>query len=123
MFYWCRKQWCALLKLLNFFGKLVNGWEVFALDVVGQSGGLASVQNPQVIFAKPYRTYARILLEGKFMSWNLPISFLNYYNPYNDKLSFWSKVHEDGLLQDENLILGGDLNLTLIANELWGSHI
>ena len=42
--------------------------------------------------------------------------------PYHNRDSFWSVVASGGLLSLPNLILAGDLNLTLNASEIWGSR-
>ena len=42
-----------------------------------------------------------------------PVDILNVYGPYRNR--------ERGLLNSPNLILGGDLNLTLRASETWGT--
>ena len=45
---------------------------------------------------------------------------LNVYGPYRDRESFWDRALRGGLLGLQNLILGGDLNLTLNSSEIWG---
>jgi hypothetical protein len=54
-------------------------------------------------------------------SHNLPFLFLNIYGPYANRKVFWDKLLPSPLLSFENIILGGDLNLTLGACEIWGS--
>ena len=49
-----------------------------------------------------------------------PISILNVYGPYRDRELFWDKAYCGGLLSILNLVLGGDLNLTLHTSEIWG---
>ena len=49
-----------------------------------------------------------------------PISILNVYGPYRDHELFWEKAFCGGLLSIPNLVLGGDLNLTLYSSEIWG---
>ena len=48
------------------------------------------------------------------------LSILNCYGPYHNRDSFWNAVASGGLLSLPNLILAGDLNLTLNASEIWG---
>ena len=36
---------------------------------------------------------------------------------------FWDEVGMDGILKKSNVNLVGDLNLTLLAKEVWGSNI
>ena len=48
------------------------------------------------------------------------ISLLNCYGPYNNRENFWDSVVRGGLLKQPNLVLAGDLNLTLNCSEVWG---
>ena len=47
---------------------------------------------------------------------------LNVYGPFYDKKTFWDRLAGFGALDIPNLILGGDLNLTLNNNESWGKN-
>jgi hypothetical protein len=49
-------------------------------------------------------------------------NLLNTYGPCTERKSFWEKVENSGLLSLKNLVLAGDLNLTLNAGESWGSR-
>ena len=46
---------------------------------------------------------------------------LNVYAPYKDRRQFWDRIDVSGLLSIDNLILDGDLNLTLHSFENWGT--
>jgi len=46
---------------------------------------------------------------------------IHYYGPYRDREILWDKVKESGTLLDRNIIIGGNLNLTLSLAEVWGS--
>ena len=63
-----------------------------------------------------------ILLEGHFKGFDGVIKLLNVYGPYKDRQSFWDNIYKLGLLNLENLILGGDLNFTLGPSEVWGGR-
>jgi hypothetical protein len=41
--------------------------------------------------------------------------------PYKDREPFWQQLSDSGLLCEDNLIIGGDLNFTLSAREVWGN--
>ena len=43
--------------------------------------------------------------------------------PYNDRKEFWERVEEFGALDLPDVIIGGDLNLTLSTNEIWGKNM
>ena len=49
-----------------------------------------------------------------------PIQILNIYGPYRDRDTFWRQVDQLGLFLLENLIVGGDLNITLGLSEVFG---
>jgi hypothetical protein len=51
---------------------------------------------------------------------NKRINLLNVYSPCSDRHNFWEKVEARGLLDLENLIIAGDLNLTISVGEVWG---
>jgi hypothetical protein len=48
------------------------------------------------------------------------IKMLNCYAPYKDRELFWQPIIDSGLLREEGIIVGGDLNFTLSAREVWG---
>ena len=50
------------------------------------------------------------------------LDIINCYGPYKDRDNFWDRVHRGGLLNPPRLILGGDLNLTMSASEIWGKR-
>jgi len=66
-----------------------------------------------------YSTYAGILLEGRMRDLNFPLQILNVYGPYSGREYFWKNIELSGILVEKNLILVGDLNLTLASNEVW----
>ena len=52
----------------------------------------------------------------------LNFTLLNVYSPFYERKTFWEKIKAEGVLNQPNVILGGDLNLTLTARESWGEN-
>ena len=78
--------------------------------------------NPHRVRCRAFETLAGILVKAKFWGLNTTLGILNYYGPYRDRDIFWDKVLREGLLNSPNLILGGDLNLTMSSSEIWGKR-
>ena len=64
---------------------------------------------------------ASILVKATFRGMPYPVDILNVYGPYRNQDSFLEKSRQGGLLNSPNLILRGDLNITLRASETWGT--
>ena len=104
------------------FSKLCPGWEFCALSSNGLSGGILFGWNPKIIKCKAFHTVAGILLKASIRGTSLHLSILNCYGPYLNRDTFWNAAALGGLLSQPNLILAGDLNLTLNTSEIWGSR-
>jgi len=102
------------------FLKIRPHWRVSTIDAQGLSGGLLTAWNPDFGELKAYHTIAGLLVEGHIKGFTEPIRILNIYGPCRDRLPFWEKVDSHNILHLDNLIVGGDLNLTLGQSELWG---
>ena len=102
------------------FSKMRLGWEYCALRSSSLSGGLLAAWNPHCFKVKDFRTVAGILLKAHVWGSSLIISLLNCYGPYNNRENFWDSVVKGGLLNQPNLVLAGDLNLTLNCSKVWG---
>ena len=103
------------------FSKLFLGWEFCAHSSIGLSGGILSGWNSKLLKCKAYHTVAGILLKAMIRGSTFSLSILNCYGPYLNREPFWNVVAFGGLLSLPNLILAGDLNLTLNASEIWGT--
>ena len=68
-------------------------------------------------------TWGSTLGLGTQICWaeaNLTLTILNIYGMYSNRVDFWDSFKNSRMSKEENLIIGGDLNFTLGANESWG---
>jgi endonuclease/exonuclease/phosphatase family metal-dependent hydrolase len=77
--------------------------------------------NPNSFSLLPFLSCGGIMLKGRVLSSQCPITFLNVYGSCIEKRTFWDKLVDSGILEAGNLVLAGDLNITLSAEEMWGS--
>ena len=102
------------------FTQLCPSWEFCATNSSGLSGGILSGWNPKLIKCTTFHTVSGILLKAHIRGMTITLSTLNYYRPYLHREAFWNSVARGGLLSFPNLILTGDLNLTLNGSKIWG---
>ena len=112
---------CISYPALHEFSKLFPNWEFCATSAFGLLGGPLTAWDPHKVRCWDFETAAGILVKAIFYSMNDPFDILNCYGPYLDQVFFWERVLRGGLLNSPNVILGGDLNLTLNASETWES--
>ena len=60
-----------------------------------------------------------IVVKGRLKLSRNKISLFKCYGPYLDHKNFQDVLENDGILKDPNLLLGGDLNLTLSSWEVF----
>jgi len=104
----------------DYFLKICPTWSCATIDSVGNSGGLLSGWNPCIGQLETFQSALGIFLEGRVSSLPDSVTLLNCDGPYKERLSFWQLAENTGVLEEESLIVGGDLNLTLSTREVWG---
>lgn len=90
------------------------------IGVDRHSGDLLVCWDPLVLDVQSFQLTGCLCLEGQFWGLNWHVKVLNVYGPYLERVDFWKKLLDLGILFDPGLILAGDLNLTLSAKEIWG---
>jgi hypothetical protein len=76
--------------------------------------------DPNIFELVPYLSCGGILLTGKMYSSKREITLLNIYGLCLERKRFWNNVADSRLLLHKNLIIAGDLNLTVSTGEVWG---
>ena len=109
---------CSTYQSLLAFSKLMPNWEFCATSGSGLSGDLLIAWNPLLVRCLDFETIAGILVKERFHGLSNPLAILNCYGPYRNRELFWEKSLRGGLLNTPNLILGGDLNLTLTTSKI-----
>ena len=113
---------CSTYPALLAFSKLLPKWEFCAISDFGLSGGLLTAWDPLRVRCHAHATVASILVKADFRGMTSQLEILNCYGPYRDRDLFWDKFLWVGLLNSPNIILGGDLNLTMKYFETWGKR-
>ena len=114
---------CSTYPTLHAFSKLLPNWELCATNASRLSSVLLTAWNPGRVRCRAYETLAGILVKAKFRGMDTTLDILNCYGPYRDREFFWDRVLRGGLINSPNLILGGDLNLTMNSSENWGKRV
>jgi len=61
-------------------------------------------------------------LDGVVKDINKRMEMINCYGTYSDREVFWEGIKREGLINEHNLILGGDLNIATSSRKVWGEH-
>eukprot|EP01018_Ginkgo_biloba_P032904 Gb_28853 [translate_table: standard] len=84
---------CVVDKILGTLERLLGGWVFMCVDAQG--------------------------VDQEELDKDLVV--LNVYGPYNDRALIWEKLLSKDFLRWDNIILGRDLNFSLVSSEIWGS--
>ena len=98
---------------------LLPGWELYAINALGLTGGLLSCS--RIVHISPFKTAWGVLMEGKLGFLNIDVRILNMYAPYNKRDCFRASLSYSGL-NTSNLNLAGYLNFTTSPTEIWGHN-
>jgi len=51
------------------------------------------------------------------------LMLLNLYGPYSNRHTYWTSLTNKSFIDRTDLIIGGDLNLSLGGDEIWGPNV
>jgi len=92
-----------------------------ALDASGRSGGLAiGINNRALRIKNTWGGKGFIGIDAYVLSMKLDLRLINVYGPCLDREAYWNTLLDSVLFQQDNIILGGDLNFTMGFCESWG---
>lgn len=102
---------------------LAPGWHFKALDVHGQSGGMALGYNPSAV--KLHNIWGRDGIIGvDIFTFDLgkELRLINIYGPCINQALFWENLLNLSFMQANNIILGDDLIFSIGHAESWGHN-
>ena len=92
------------------------------LDAKGHSGGLLTAWSPALNKVATRKLDSVIETKLNDKETRMDFTLLNVYGPFYDRKLFWEKFSLAWAKNQPNVILGGDLNLTLATGEVWGEN-
>jgi len=107
-------------KPRNFMFSLRLDWMTCVVSYVENFGGLLVSCNLTCFDLVPVLSCGGNFLTGSSLASKRKVSPLNVYGPCQNRKLFWEKVDRVGLLAVDDLIMAGDLNLTINSEEIWG---
>ena len=99
------------------------GWSFVTLDARGRSGGLAVGWNNRCVkMLNSWGTEAVLGVEVFSEELGMSLLVVNVYGPYINRVPFWDSLLQNPLVTSDTVVMGGDFNLSLGHNEVWGPH-
>lgn len=88
---------------------------------MGRSGGLALGFNPCTIHLNASWGGIGFIGMGIFSSdLGMDLKIVNIYGPCHHREAFWNHFLNLSIINPDNIILGGDLNFSIVYGEYWG---
>eukprot|EP00253_Pinus_taeda_P008946 PITA_08946 len=101
---------------------ILPGWSFVGLDADGHSGGLAiRCRDGRLKILNHWGMPNVLGMEIWYPDFDFSFLSLNVYGPCQSRATFWNDFMAKDLLKGRLLLIGGDLNFSLGAAEIWGS--
>jgi len=99
------------------------GWSFVTLDVRGRSGGMAVGWKTCVMKVQSAWGMESVLgVELRPVDLGSCLKVINVYGPYQNRAPFWDSFFQNPFLEEDMVVIGGDLNFSLGLSEVWGPH-
>lgn len=79
---------------------------------------MATLWDPSRVKANAYKCYAGIIISASIRGYDFPVNVLNLYAPYKSRISFWNRLFDSEMLDINNLLIVGDMNVVFKSNEV-----
>lgn len=99
---------CLGSKTIEILSSILKNWKFYSIDANSLSMDLVIGWNSN-FNAISHFLYPSIVLEGRDNELDKVFKVVNPYGPYGDKKPFWKLLKEQGILFDDNVIVGGHL--------------
>ena len=98
----------------------MKDWKFGYISSNEHSGGLITAWNQEFeeIQEEKHSTVLKTVLKKKAS--RISFAMYNVYGPYQDRKGFWEAFFNSIMMETRNVLIGGDLNLTLSEKENWG---
>jgi exonuclease III len=108
-------------QVVSTLESLLPGWSFAVVDAKGCSRGLATGWRLKSCKCDRIWGFESGLGLNMFSAeLGRPLLLINIYGPYSDRKRYWDSLDLSSWLTDRDVIVGGDLNFSLGATEVWG---
>jgi hypothetical protein len=97
----------------------VEGMELLSLDANGMLGGFIIVWTNSMSLLNSSIIFLGIYIEFQALELGKVFSMVNLYGPNCVRIPFWENLFHEEFLKNKNIILNGDINLTIKRDKLW----
>ena len=101
------------IKAHEVLEKILKYWSFTHINADGHSGGLTKAWSLALKESKICKLDNVLKTVLKDNTTGEAFAILNVYRPYHNCRTFWENIASSQLWEDRNMVIGGDLNLTV----------